>query len=139
MTGPRMAVWASADPIRRHWLYWVVIVDFTYGGINMFGKAQGPSQLLLATILPIQVWYGMLVVAAVLIALGWSVRGGVLGTLGWGSLTAAAVLTVVHGTALSYGGFIPLLGWMGVHVMIMYDVSSGLDDARERLQRGESM
>lgn len=135
MTSPRMPIWGSIDPIRKHWLTLVVVVDILYGGINMFGKAEGPSQILLASILPTQIWYALLPLAGFLITFGWSVRGGMVGTFAWGSMAAAAALTIVHGTALSYGGAIPLLGWAGVHVMISYDVSSGLDDAREQSQR----
>lgn len=130
-----MPIWQSIDPIRKHWLTWVVAVDFLYGGINMFGKTESASQLLLASILPIWMWYAMLPLSAFFIAFGYSVRGGMLGTLGWGALAAAAVLTIVHGTALSYGGAIPLIGWAGVHIMITYEVGSGLDDQRERSQR----
>lgn len=135
MTGPRMAIWMSIDPIRRHWLTWVVIVDLLYGGVNMFGKTEGASQILLRSILPLQFWYGLLVLAALLVTFGWSVRGGMVGTFGWGSFAVAQIATIVHGTALSYGGAIPLLGWAGIHVMIVYDVGSGLDDSREQSQR----
>lgn len=131
----RMPIWASIDPIRRHWLSWVVAVDFLYGGVNMFGKTQGASQVLLGSILPLSIWYGLLLLAAILITFGWSVRGGMVGTFAWGAYAAAQVVTIVNGTALSYGGAIPLLGWAGVHIMITYDVGSGLDDAREQSQR----
>jgi hypothetical protein len=130
-----MPIWASVDPIRRHWLTWVVLVDCLYGGINMFGRAEGPSQLLLRSILPLPLWYGLLPLAAALITLGYSVRGGMIGTFAWGSFAVAAILTIANGTALSYGGAIPLLGWAGVHIMIIYDVGSGLDEAREQSQR----
>ncbi len=130
-----MPVWKSIDPIRTHWLSLVIAEDFAYGVTNTFGKTEGASQTLLRTLLPLPVWYGSLVVAAVLVALGYSVSGGIVGMACWMALAVAAMLTIAHGTALSYGGPIPLMGWAWIHFLITYDVHSGLDDARERSQR----
>ncbi len=131
----RKWIFESVDPIRTHWLTLVVAVDVLYGGINMFGKAEGASQTLLRSILPLPLWYGSVVLAGILILFEFSVRGGTVGTFAWGALAVAQALTIVQGTALSYGGAIPLLGWAAVHVLVTYDVGSGLDDWREQSQR----
>lgn len=131
-----MPVWRSIDKIRLHWLGLLIGVDALYGLINIFGKAESAPQILLRTILPLPVWYGMLVLAAVLVTFGFSVPGGVVGTLGWSALAAASAFTIVHGTAESYGGPVLLGGFgAGFHILITYDVGSGLDDARERSPR----
>lgn len=132
----RMPVWSSVDPIRLHWLSMVVTGDVAYGLVNMFGKAETASQILLRSILPLPVWYGALVLAAVLIAFGFSIPGGMIGTGAFGALAVASVSTIVHGTAQSYGGPILLAVFgAGPHILITYDVGSGLDDRRERQQR----
>lgn len=130
-----MPIWRSIDRIRLHWLGLLVAVDALYGLVNIFGKAESAPQILLRTILPLPVWYGLIVGSAVLITFGWSVPGGVVGTLGWSALAAASASTIVHGTAESYGGPFLLGGWAGWHILVTYDVGSGLDDARERSQR----
>jgi hypothetical protein len=131
----RMPVWASIDPIRKHWLGLLILIDVLYGGINVFTPAQSAPQILLREVLPIPVWGGMLVVCAVLVAFGWSVHGGVVGAFGWLAQAIASFATIVQGTALAYNGPI-LLGGMGAfHALITYDVGSGLDARRERQQR----
>lgn len=132
----RMPIWMSVDKIRLHWLGLLVAVDALYGLVNIFGKAESAPQHLLRSILPLPFWYGLIVVSAVLIAFGFSVAGGIVGTLGWGALAMASGLTIINGTAQSFGGPILLGGAMGWHVLVSYDVGSGLDDWRERTQRG---
>lgn len=130
-----MPIWRSIDKIRLHWLGLLIGVDALYGLINIFGKAESAPQILLRTIFPLWFWYGLLVVSAGLITFGWSVQGGMVGTFGWGALAVASASTIVHGTAQSYGGPVLLGGWAGWHILVTYDVGSGLDDKRERQQR----
>lgn len=132
---PRMTIWGTVDPIRKHWLTLIVIEDFIYGVVNMFGKAQQPYQILLRSIAPLPLWYALFVVTAVLITYGYSVSGGMFGTFGWGAVAIAAIITIGNGTTLSYGASVSLLGWVAIHSAITYDVASGLDDAREQSQR----
>lgn len=132
----RMTIFQSIDKIRLHWLLLVVCVDVLYGGINIFGKADSAPQILLRSILPLPFWYGSLVLSGGLLTLGYSVAGGMVGTGGWGALTVAALLTIVYGTAQSYGGPVLLGAFAVIHGMITYEVASGLDAHRERTQRG---
>jgi len=131
-----MPVWVSlkTDPIRAHWLAVVVIEDVLYGLVNMFGKTEGAAQALMREVLPIPVWYGLIVASAVLIAFGWSVWGAVLGTFAWLFLVLASVESIKNGTAPSYGGPILLSLPAALNFLIIFDVLSGLDAARERKQ-----
>jgi hypothetical protein len=130
-----MHIFATIDPIRRHWLSLVVAEDLAYGVTSMFGKADQPFQILLRGLMPLPYWYGLLVVAAFLIAFGFNVSAGIFGTVGWGCLAAASMITVGNGSALSPGASVSLLGWAYIHLLVFYDVGSGLDAARERSQR----
>lgn len=131
----RMPVYRSQDKIRTHWLTLLCAFDLLYGLVNMFGKAEGPGQLVLRGIAPIPVWYGLLVLAAVLIWFGWSVPGGSVGAFALGFQAAAALVSITNGTALNYGGPLVLgyVAWQ--HALVIYDVGSGLDADRERRQQ----
>lgn len=130
----RLTVWTSAktDPIRAAWLAVLVLVDLLYGGLCMFGKAEAAPQILLRTILPLPFWFGLLVVSAGLIWVGHSVWGALIGASGWIALSMASFVTIVHGTALSYGGPVPSAGIAVFHVLIIIQVIRGQDAARQR-------
>lgn len=138
--GGRMPVFRSADPIRTHWLTALCLLDIFYGLVNVFGRSDGASQVLLRSLPPVPVWATLpiaaSIVASVAIYLGYSVIGGIAGTLAWGSLVFASIASIATGTALSWSGPV-LYGFVTwVHVLITYEVSSELDSERERRQRG---
>lgn len=130
-----MHIFATIDPIRKQWLSLVVAEDLAYGVVNMFLQADQPYQLLLRSFMPLSIWYGLFVVTAALITFGFSVSGGALGAIGWSALAAASIITILNGTSLSSGAAVSLLGWAWIHLLIFFDVGSGLDAARERSQR----
>lgn len=131
----RMSVRDSADAIRRQWLTTLCVADVSFGGINMFFKAESPGQQLLRSIFPIPVWGAALVAAGALIWFGWSVQGGIAGAFVWGFSSGATVATIVFGTAPSVSGPIPAAFLCLCHAMIIYQVGSGMDQDRERRQR----
>lgn len=127
----RMPVWQSAksDPIRAQWLYALVIVNSLCGGICVGLPAGDASPVLL------YISGGLLLVSAVLVAVGWSVAGGVAGAFGWGVLVANVLFAIVHWTALWCIAPV-VLGYLALqHALVMYEVGTGLDRARERRQR----
>lgn len=127
----RMPVWVSAksDPIRAQWLTALIIVNSVCGGICVGVPAgdASPTLLYIAGVL--------LLLSAVLVAVDWSVAGGVVGAFGWGVLVANVLFAIVHWTALWC--IVPVVfSWAAVcHALIMYEVGTGLDRARERRQR----
>lgn len=132
----RLTVWASIDRIRRHWLLWLIgWGDVLYGVVNMFGPTESAYQQLLRDVAPIWAWYALFPLAAVLIALGYSKTGAVVGMFAWLFLVLASSATIYQGSALSYGGPILLGLPMGFHFLILWDVGTGLDADRERRQR----
>lgn len=131
----RMPVRDSSDKIRVQWLTALCAVDFLYGGINTVGKAESAGQQLLRGIFPIPVWGAALVLAAALIWFGWSVQGSIVGTFVWGFSSGASVASIVYGTAPSYSGPLPAAFICTCHMMIIYQVGSGLDQDRENRQR----
>lgn len=130
-------VWASrkSDPIRFHWLGWLILVDALYGGINMFGRTDSASQAVLRDVAPIPAWYVLLPIAAVLLAVGLSKTGGAVGMFAWLFLLLASAASIKQGTALSYGGPILLALPCGFHFLVILDVGTGADAERERRQR----
>lgn len=132
-----MPIWRSwkSDPIRFHWLFWLILIDALYGVVNMFGRADNASQLLMRDTAPIPAWYVLLPIAAVLIGVGLSKTGGAVGMFAWLFLLLASATSIKQGTALSYGGPI-LLGFpCGCHFLVIFDVGTGADAERERKQR----
>jgi hypothetical protein len=119
-----MTVWQSlkTDPIRAHWLGLLLLVDFSFGTIQMFGN---PAQVLCGT---------LLLGATVLIGLGWSKTGAALGVCAW-TVSLMAALDVPAASILFYGYPILLGGSVGWHILVLYDVGTGLDEARELKQR----
>ncbi len=133
----RMPVWASRDKIRTHWLGFLCGIDLLYGLLTVFSRSDGAAQALLRSVVPIAtpLWGAGLAWAAVMVLFGWSVIGGVAGTLAWGVLGGAALLSIIKGGALSYTGPILPLAFAGFHWLIAFEVGSGLDVDRERRQR----
>lgn len=110
----RMPVWDSwaVDPIRAHWLVLMLLLDVIYGGENMFYP-------------DIAFWCGLvLAVSGVLVGLGWNVTGAGIGTFSW-----AALMFVGHDNPTLIGGI------AGFHVLVLWDVGTGLDADRETKQR----
>lgn len=120
-------MWASwkTDPIRAQWLSVVIVVDTVAGGLCMLAPAGDANPTLL---------YGsggLLLGSAVLVANGWSVSGSFPGGLGWGALEATVLLAVDRWTALA-GVAAVAVGFLAVlHALIMFEVGTGLDRARE--------
>lgn len=133
----RMPVWKSHDKIRTHWLTLLCGTDALYAALTIFGKSDSASQILLRNAFSggTALWGGVLLGSAVLIYLGWSEPGGAGGAFAWLILAAAGTFSITNGTALSYSGPVLLAGVAGFHVLIIYDVGSGLDEDRERRQR----
>lgn len=126
----RMPVWVSAktDPIRAHWLTALVVTDAVAGGICVFAPAGDASPTLL------YVSGGLLLAAAFLVAGGWSLSGGVVGSFGWGLVVATVFFAVVHWTVLWLLAPV-VVGLVAVcHGLIVYEVGSRLDRERERRQ-----
>lgn len=130
-----MPVLASVDRIRVHWLTTIVVGDLAYGLVSAFGKAEGASQLLLREVAPIQLWAVLYVAAAGLIWFGWSVWGGVAGTLAWGSAAVASAVAISLNLAPSWTGPVVLGILTYCHILVSFEVASGLDKDRERRQR----
>lgn len=132
----RMPVWKSQDKIRREWLHSLCAVDALTGLFVMFGRSEGAAQMLLKQALPgLWLWALALLVAAGMIEFGWYIRGGAAGAAAWGSYTAAILWTIGARTALSDAGWILPAFITLVHVLIIHEVESGLDQDRERRQR----
>lgn len=133
-----MPVFRSHDKIRTHWLTLLCGMDALYGALTIFGKSDSASQLLLRNVFAggTALWGAALLASSLLIYLGWSELGGAGGAFAWLILAAAGSISITNGTALSYSGPALLAGVAGFHVLIIYDVGSGLDDDRERRQRG---
>lgn len=127
----RMPVWVSwiSDPIRAQWLSVLIGVDGLSGGMCVLAPAGDASRVLL------YISGALLLASGVLVACGWSVAGGVAGAFGWGVLVANVPFAIVHWTALWC--IVPVVfSWAAVcHALIMYEVGTGLDRARERRQR----
>jgi hypothetical protein len=130
-----MPLLSSADKIRIQWLSWLVLVETVYGAVNMFGPTNSPTQLLLCEVAPLAVWYGLIVVSAVLIAFGFSMSGAALGMFAWLALVLASAFTIRNGTALSYGGPILLGLPAGCNFLVLFEVGTGMDADREFRQR----
>lgn len=130
--GPRrLSVWASfkTDPIRGQWLTVLVLVDAACGGLCVLAPAGDASQALL------YVSGGLLLASACGVAVGFAVSGGIAGAFGWGALVATVLLATEHWTAL-IGVAVLALAWPAAqHALVMYEVGTGLDWARERRQR----
>jgi hypothetical protein len=134
----RMPLWGpngSVDSIRVQWLSWLLLVETAYAVVNMFGRTESPYQLLLREVAPLAVWYGLIVVSAVLIAFGFSMSGAALGMFAWLALVLASAFTIRNGTALSYGGPILLGLPAGSNFLILFEVGTGMDADREFRQR----
>lgn len=135
----RAPIWKSIDRIRLHWLAWLVLGDGVYALLTIFGESAGAPQQLLRSVLPFAtpLWGGALLMASVLLALGYLETGGSVGAACWLALTAAAVGTVQNGTALSTAAWV-LPAWAaGWHLLVLYEATSGLDALRESQQRRE--
>lgn len=132
----RMPVWKSEDKIRVQWLTFLIFADVAYGVINWFGgRAESASQILLRDIMSTSLWGALLVAAGSFIWFGFSLTGAFLGVAAWGILATMSVRTIIEGTSLSWSGPV-LLGYlMGNHMLILHEVASGIDAARERKQR----
>jgi hypothetical protein len=133
----RMPVWVSfkTDKIRFHWLSWLCLGDALYGILTIFGRSDGAPQLLLRSVLPVAtpLWGGALFAAATLMLMGYSVSGGLVGLFCWGILGMAAAFTV--SSSPSSSGWVVPMWCAGWHLLVAYDVGSGLDHDRERRQR----
>lgn len=132
----RMPVRASVDKIRQHWLTALCALDLLWGLVTIFGRTDSASWVVLRQVCPPAAWGCFFIVATVAIWFGWSVPGGIAGTVGWGALTTASLASIASGTALSWGGPVLFGFFAAVHVLITYEVSSELDSERERRQRG---
>ena len=107
-----MPIWASIDPIRRHWLTLLLLIDVAYGVVNLFGHGISP-------------WCGAaMLLSAPLILLGWSVAGAGIATVGW-----SAAMFAGNDNPILLGG---MAGWF---VLVIYDCGTGLDVEREISQR----
>ena len=127
----RLSVWESAksDPIRAQWLTVLTVMDALAGAICVFVPAGEASPILL------YVAGGLLLAAAVLVVVGFSVTGGIAGSFGWGVLVATVLFAIVEWTALWCLAPV-VFGWAAAcHVLIVYEVGSRLDRDRERRQR----
>ena len=134
----RMAIWESQDKIRRRFLYGCVLADLAYGLLNMFGRAEGASQILIRSMLPSGLdWFvpGLILLSAMLLLIGWSAWGGIAGTMGWGANTVAILWTIGSGTSLSTGGWVPYAFVWYFHVSVIISVVNGTDADREERQR----
>ena len=135
--GNRMPVWKSQDAIRRQWLHSLCAVNSLYAVFTLVGRNDGAAQVLLRQIIPFAAWFWplMLLVSAVLIWFGFSVEGARGAAALWGALTAAVFWTIGTREALSDAGWI-LPGFMTwLHILVVHEVGSGLDEDRERRQR----
>ena len=133
----RMPVYRSQDKIRIHWLTAICAIDALVGLLTMFGRSEGAAQMLLRAFITTTLWGGVLTASGLLIWLGYSVAGGIGGTLAWASLGFASVVTLTLGTGPSTSGPILPLAMAVFHGLITYDVGSGLDADREMRQRRE--
>jgi hypothetical protein len=110
----RNPVWESlsVDPIRAHWLILLLAIDVLYGGSNLLGHG-------------LAFWCGLALIGlAVVIGLGWNITGAAFATIAWSALMFAGTDSTI------------LLGGLaGFHILVIYDVGTGLDAAREAKQR----
>jgi hypothetical protein len=119
----RMSVWASIDPIRKHWLTWLLLINILYGGLHLTTGGM-------------TFWCGLLLLAATtLMGFGWSVAGAGIGMVVWSVFLFAAVASITPAVALPYGDLVLALSSMGWHGLVLYDVGTGLDADRETKQR----
>lgn len=128
-------VWKSKNPIRVHWLTALVFADLYYGGVNALQhENRAAAQVVLRHAFPTWVWGLALVAASVLLWFGWYVYGAVLGTVCWGALLIATILSIFDGTAQSWAG--PgLIGWaMICHMLVTYELYTGLDGPENELK-----
>lgn len=129
----RMPVWASIDAIRKHWLTWLLIQDAGYGAVNILGRPESDPLLL-----PIA-GTCLLLVSCALIGLGWSILGAGISSFAWSVFAFAWVMSVVSGTPASYGDLVLLIGMGGWHMLVVYEVGTGLDELREHQQRASGL
>jgi hypothetical protein len=90
----------------------LLVVDILYGGHNTTGAG-------------VAFWCGaVLIVSGIVIAWGWNVSGAGLGVFAWVALMFA-------------GRDDPILlgGIAGFHILVIYDIVTGLDADREAKQR----
>lgn len=111
----------------------------TYGVLTLFGRSDGATQVAMRDVFPIatQLWGALLISSAALLWLGWSVIGAAGAALAWTILTVAAVVVINHGGAVSTAGWVPFAFIGGCHVLVIFEVLSGLDADRELRQRRE--
>ena len=134
MTTPkRLSLWESikTDPIRAHWLFALIGADAAGAVLCMLDDDRAS---LLATT---PYWGGLLAGAVGLILSGCYILGGIAGTFGWGALVDISWSTIsdLHAAPVFY--LIPaVFGWATTcHILVVYDVGTGLDWVRERKQR----
>lgn len=126
-------VLARTDRLSALHLITIAAIDAGYGATFLFGgKAESASQLLLRPILPPPLWGGILVVAAIGLWMGWNRGAPVLGLLVWGGLAAASAITIIAGTATSYGGPWLFLGFAALHGVVFWGEESGRDTGKGR-------
>lgn len=123
---PRTPIWTYPDRLRVATLALLYSFDALYGMLFLLGgKADSPSQILLRQILPIPFWGGLLVVFAAVAWIGYGERGAMGCLVLWAMMTIASIISIIQGTASSWGG--PLLFGlcMGLHIVTLYGISSG--------------
>lgn len=123
---PRTPLWTYPDRLRVSTLALLYGFDFTYGLLFAFGgKADSPSQVILRQWVPVPAWGAFLAVAAGLAWIGYGERGGLACLVAWSLMVIASIVSIVSGTASSWGGPLIFGMVMGMHVITVYGVSSG--------------
>lgn len=110
----RMSVWESfqSDPIRALWLFQLLLTNVLYGVYHLFGD-------------DLSTYCGaMLILSAVLLCVGFSLTGGILGAIAWLLFLFAAKDNPILVSGL--GGF---------HILVIVNVGTGQDADREFNQR----
>jgi hypothetical protein len=110
----RIPVWESWrwDPIRAQWLIVLILIDALYGGDHLPGDGLAS-------------WCGLaLLLTAAMIGWGWNVAGAGLATVAWSAFMFAG-----HDSTI-------LLGGIGAfHILVIYEVGTGLDADRQAKQQ----